>query len=256
MLKNDVPQHMMDTWKLSIERRLIHHYNAVLISVKVQLFNFKDIFYSTLLYCMFLDCFSPSLWLRWFSPPVSWVCLMRCWVQSAPFLQRRLVRLLEPVWTAQKGCWLPARACSSSTHTRTTDKVSCTAYVHHLPLSLSCMSVSLMSSHLQWFFHSHLLLHLSHHLCSVLYSNTEQASVYLTRSSPLSLYQSIQYSSRTIYLCWHHLTDAVRSVHWARTHPRPQFHSRKSLCHLHGGSHHLHLRCVWCHHHHLFPVSL
>ncbi|TKS67358.1 Acetylserotonin O-methyltransferase [Collichthys lucidus] len=44
----------------------------------------------------------------------------------------------------------------------------------------------------------------------VLYSNTEQASVYLTRSSPLSLYQSIQYSSRTIYLCWHHLTDAVR----------------------------------------------
>ena len=50
------------------------------------------------------------------------------------------------------------------------------------------------------------------HLCAVLYSNTEQASVYLTRSSPLSLYQSIQYSSRTIYLCWHYLTDAVRSV--------------------------------------------
>ncbi|TNN52813.1 Acetylserotonin O-methyltransferase [Liparis tanakae] len=44
----------------------------------------------------------------------------------------------------------------------------------------------------------------------VCYSNTEQASVYLTRSSPLSLYQSIQYSSRTIYLCWHYLTDAVR----------------------------------------------
>ncbi|CAK6970307.1 acetylserotonin O-methyltransferase [Scomber scombrus] len=42
------------------------------------------------------------------------------------------------------------------------------------------------------------------------YSNTEQASVYLTRSSPVSLYHSIQYSSRTIYLCWHHLTDAVR----------------------------------------------
>lgn len=52
-------------------------------------------------------------------------------------------------------------------------------------------------------------------LVSVCYSNTEQASVYLTRSSPLSLYQSIQYSSRTIYLCWHYLTDAVRSVHWA-----------------------------------------
>ncbi|XP_058478508.1 acetylserotonin O-methyltransferase [Solea solea] len=44
----------------------------------------------------------------------------------------------------------------------------------------------------------------------VLYSNTDQASVYLTRSSPLSLLQSIQYNSRTIYLCWHHLTDAVR----------------------------------------------
>ncbi|CAJ1079882.1 acetylserotonin O-methyltransferase [Xyrichtys novacula] len=44
----------------------------------------------------------------------------------------------------------------------------------------------------------------------VLYSNTEQASIYLTRSSPLSLYQSIQYSSRTIYLCWHYLTDAIR----------------------------------------------
>lgn len=49
-------------------------------------------------------------------------------------------------------------------------------------------------------------------LWSVLYSNTEEASVYLTRSSPLSLYQSTQYSSRTIYLCWHYLTDAVRSV--------------------------------------------
>ncbi|KAM8856392.1 acetylserotonin O-methyltransferase [Spinachia spinachia] len=44
----------------------------------------------------------------------------------------------------------------------------------------------------------------------VLYSNSEQARVYLTRSSPVSLYQSIQYSSRTIYLCWHYLTDAVR----------------------------------------------
>lgn len=46
----------------------------------------------------------------------------------------------------------------------------------------------------------------------VFYSNTEQSRVFLTRSSPLSLCQSIQYSSRTIYLCWHYLTDAVRSV--------------------------------------------
>ncbi|AWP12947.1 Methyl transferase [Scophthalmus maximus] len=44
----------------------------------------------------------------------------------------------------------------------------------------------------------------------VLYSNTDEASVYLTRSGPLSLFQSIQYSSRTIYFCWHYLTDAVR----------------------------------------------
>ncbi|KAM4609400.1 acetylserotonin O-methyltransferase [Polymixia lowei] len=44
----------------------------------------------------------------------------------------------------------------------------------------------------------------------VLYSNTEQARVYLTSSSPLSLHHSIQYSSRTIYLCFHYLTDAVR----------------------------------------------
>ncbi|XP_077473371.1 acetylserotonin O-methyltransferase [Stigmatopora argus] len=44
----------------------------------------------------------------------------------------------------------------------------------------------------------------------VSYSNTEQASLYLTRSGPATLYHSIQYSSRTIYLCWHYLTDAVR----------------------------------------------
>ncbi|KAJ8012994.1 hypothetical protein DPEC_G00048680 [Dallia pectoralis] len=44
----------------------------------------------------------------------------------------------------------------------------------------------------------------------VLYSNTEQSRVYLTQSSPVSLTQSIHYSSRTIYLCWHYLTDAVR----------------------------------------------
>nr|XP_057938585.1 acetylserotonin O-methyltransferase [Doryrhamphus excisus] len=44
----------------------------------------------------------------------------------------------------------------------------------------------------------------------VSYSNTEQASLYLTRSGSATLYHSIQYSSRTIYLCWHYLTDAVR----------------------------------------------
>ncbi|KAL0963663.1 hypothetical protein UPYG_G00309260 [Umbra pygmaea] len=44
----------------------------------------------------------------------------------------------------------------------------------------------------------------------VLYSNTEQSRVYLTESSPVSLTQSIRYSSNTIYLCWHYLSDAVR----------------------------------------------
>ncbi|XP_067300774.1 acetylserotonin O-methyltransferase isoform X2 [Pseudorasbora parva] len=46
---------------------------------------------------------------------------------------------------------------------------------------------------------------------AVLYSNTEMSRVFLTKSSPKSLYHSIEYSSRTIYLCWHYLTDAVRS---------------------------------------------
>lgn len=61
------------------------------------------------------------------------------------------------------------------------------------------------------------LLHPFSHL-SVSYSNTEQARLFLTRSSPLSLYQSIHYHSKTIYLCWHYLTDAVRSVHWTSPH--------------------------------------
>ncbi|MBN3293078.1 ASMT methyltransferase, partial [Polypterus senegalus] len=39
----------------------------------------------------------------------------------------------------------------------------------------------------------------------------ELSRIYLTRSSPKSLFQSIQYNSQTIYLCWHYLTDAVRS---------------------------------------------
>ncbi|NP_001108381.1 acetylserotonin O-methyltransferase [Danio rerio] len=45
---------------------------------------------------------------------------------------------------------------------------------------------------------------------TVLYSNTEMSNVFLVKSSPKSLYHSIEYSSRTIYLCWHYLSDAVR----------------------------------------------
>lgn len=166
------------------------------------------------------------VWLRWFSPPASWVCLICCWVQSAPCLQRRSVRRLEPVWMAYRDCWLPAPVWSSLTHSRIMDKVSthiqnvflsiCHTITHLLHCQLQHPLISVLSS--QYSPPLSLLLHLSHDLCLVLYSNTEQASVYLTRSSPLSLYQSIQYSSRTIYLCWHHLTDAVRSVHWARSH--------------------------------------
>uniref|UniRef100_A0AAY4DXI2 Acetylserotonin O-methyltransferase n=1 Tax=Denticeps clupeoides TaxID=299321 RepID=A0AAY4DXI2_9TELE len=44
----------------------------------------------------------------------------------------------------------------------------------------------------------------------VLYRNTEMSDRYLTKASPQSLYHSIQYNSKTIYLCWHYLTDAVR----------------------------------------------
>ncbi|XP_076118714.1 acetylserotonin O-methyltransferase [Alosa pseudoharengus] len=44
----------------------------------------------------------------------------------------------------------------------------------------------------------------------VVYSNTGLSSRYLTRTGPQSLYHSIQYNSKTIYLCWHYLTDAVR----------------------------------------------
>ncbi|XP_061735890.1 acetylserotonin O-methyltransferase [Nerophis ophidion] len=54
------------------------------------------------------------------------------------------------------------------------------------------------------------LLEAHRHDGRVSYSNTEQASLYLTRAGPATLYHSIQYSSRTIYLCWHYLTDAVR----------------------------------------------
>ncbi|KAL7881224.1 hypothetical protein AOLI_G00080720 [Acnodon oligacanthus] len=44
----------------------------------------------------------------------------------------------------------------------------------------------------------------------VLYSNTEMSSMFLTKSSPRSLYHSIDYNSNTMYLCWHYLTNAVR----------------------------------------------
>ncbi|XP_063070543.1 acetylserotonin O-methyltransferase [Engraulis encrasicolus] len=42
------------------------------------------------------------------------------------------------------------------------------------------------------------------------YSNTGLSSRFLTQTGAQSLYHSIQYNSKTIYLCWHYLTDAVR----------------------------------------------
>ncbi|XP_037542301.1 acetylserotonin O-methyltransferase [Nematolebias whitei] len=44
----------------------------------------------------------------------------------------------------------------------------------------------------------------------VLYSNTEETQVFLTRSSPLSLSLFIQYFSRTIYVYCQYITNAVR----------------------------------------------
>ncbi|TTK00928.1 Acetylserotonin O-methyltransferase [Bagarius yarrelli] len=44
----------------------------------------------------------------------------------------------------------------------------------------------------------------------VVYSNTEMSTMFLTKSSPQSLYHSIKYYSNTIYLSWHYLNDAVR----------------------------------------------
>uniref|UniRef100_A0A8D0EAH6 Acetylserotonin O-methyltransferase n=1 Tax=Salvator merianae TaxID=96440 RepID=A0A8D0EAH6_SALMN len=42
------------------------------------------------------------------------------------------------------------------------------------------------------------------------YGNTEISSLYLTKSSPRSQYHNLMYYSKTIYLCWHYLTEAVR----------------------------------------------
>lgn len=45
------------------------------------------------------------------------------------------------------------------------------------------------------------------------YGNTEISNLYLTKSSPKSQYHNLMYYSKTIYMCWHYLTDAVR---WGR----------------------------------------
>ncbi|KAM6446364.1 acetylserotonin O-methyltransferase isoform 2-T2 [Liasis olivaceus] len=42
------------------------------------------------------------------------------------------------------------------------------------------------------------------------YGNTEISEQFLTKSSPKSQYHSCMYYSRTIYLCWQYLTEAVR----------------------------------------------
>ncbi|NXK88913.1 ASMT methyltransferase, partial [Formicarius rufipectus] len=43
-----------------------------------------------------------------------------------------------------------------------------------------------------------------------LYRNTEISNIYLTKSSPKSQYHIMMYYSNTVYLCWQHLTEAVR----------------------------------------------
>ncbi|KAM7177459.1 acetylserotonin O-methyltransferase-like isoform 2-T2 [Macrochelys suwanniensis] len=42
------------------------------------------------------------------------------------------------------------------------------------------------------------------------YRNTELSNLYLTKSSPKSQYHHLMYYSKTVYFCWHYLTDAVR----------------------------------------------
>uniref|UniRef100_A0A4W3JH60 Acetylserotonin O-methyltransferase n=1 Tax=Callorhinchus milii TaxID=7868 RepID=A0A4W3JH60_CALMI len=49
-----------------------------------------------------------------------------------------------------------------------------------------------------------------HQQGEVLYGNTGISKIYLTKSSPKTLYHSIQYESQTIYRCWFYLTDAIR----------------------------------------------
>ncbi|XP_060785029.1 acetylserotonin O-methyltransferase isoform X2 [Neoarius graeffei] len=56
-----------------------------------------------------------------------------------------------------------------------------------------------------------LLITQSNEKGQVVYSNTEMSTMFLTKSSPRSLYHSIEYNSNTIYLCWCYLTDAIRS---------------------------------------------
>lgn len=152
---------------------------------------------------------------------MSWAFLTCYRVQSAPYRQRRSAGRWAPVRTAQKGCWLLVRACSSSTSIRTTDDVGNQYIRFKLPpgkneVLLNWISVIRVCDFTPPTAPCFLMCSRSG-----LYSNTEQANVYLTRSSPVSLSQSIQYSSRTIYLCWHYLTDAVRSV--LRSGPPPNF---------------------------------
>ncbi|XP_063306249.1 acetylserotonin O-methyltransferase [Pelobates fuscus] len=42
------------------------------------------------------------------------------------------------------------------------------------------------------------------------YTNTDLSSLYLTKSSPKSLYHMMMYYSNTLYTCWNFLPDAIR----------------------------------------------
>ncbi|XP_053167024.1 acetylserotonin O-methyltransferase isoform X2 [Hemicordylus capensis] len=42
------------------------------------------------------------------------------------------------------------------------------------------------------------------------YGNTEISNLYLAKTSPKTQHHNLMYYSKTIYLCWHYLTDAVR----------------------------------------------
>ncbi|XP_078400934.1 acetylserotonin O-methyltransferase isoform X2 [Cetorhinus maximus] len=54
------------------------------------------------------------------------------------------------------------------------------------------------------------LLEVKEHQGEALYSNTDLSQIYLTKTSPRTLYYSVAYYSQTIYHCFAYLTDAIR----------------------------------------------
>lgn len=192
----------------------------------------KCILCNTGLYCTDWLCLcsvsdhTPFLWHRWFSPPVNLVFLTYYWVQSAPCLQRTSVTLWAPVWMAQKGCLLPAQACSSSTSIRTMDNVSNPTHTARI----SVIRVYL------WF-HAPCLHHVSplSCVCPVQCSTATRSRPVFTWLVPVpypcsSPSSTVPEPSTSAGTTWQMLSGQYTAKH-------PQFHGRKSLWQHHEGSH-------------------